>query len=474
MGYSETETNEALIAAEAKAIEAIVQRSPQSLIRTVPIEPRQAYHYMGVSGIGDRPSGFIRFSPQDFIVEEISLDGSVSDISPTLLTPAHTSPEDKTIYADMVKIGMGTLDAIKQIADTTGANIRQIGYAGLKDGRAITSQRVSIRGISLEKIVQAKLDQVFLKIRSTGKGALAAGQLTGNRFTMFVRTQEQLDEQELWKHVNALVENGYPNFYGAQRFGNRFLNALLGKLLCQGEFDEAIKIYLTQNGPFDIPIYTTIRGKAAGEYGNWEKMIAQFDILPYRFRHERKLLHALMKYPDNPVRALVAIEDQVTFWIYGYASFILNQFLSAAYMGVHDIPNPLPIPLSGGFSDTLYAPSLTHDNTSEYARFLRQLPFWQQKYRTIIPWITPTVHSMRSIPAGVAISFSLPRAAYATTFLMFLFHLYEGTPIPPWVQQNDIDTKATLNEGNVTDTLARFTYRDRGKEIVLASETSEE
>lgn len=473
MVYSGT-TNKDLFAAEAKSLELLMQRAPQSLIRTIPVDPKQLYDYIGISGISDKPRGFIRFSPQDFIVEEIGLDGTVSNITPESSQPLTTSPGDKTIYADMVKIGLGTLDAVAQVAQQLHVDQRYIGYSGLKDGRAVTSQRISLRGVQLSALTNASWDQVFLKVTHTGKGALAAGQLQGNRFTMFVRTEYPINEETLREEVRAVQETGYPNLYGAQRFGNRLLNPLLGKLLCQGNFEEAVRVYLVQPGPFDIQIYKVIRERAAKDYGNWEKMMTQFDILPYRFRHERALLSALIQYDNNLVRALLALEEQVTFWIYGYASFLVNRFLSEAYMGEHDIPDPLPIPLGGGFADELYGSSLAKDGATNYKEHLIKLPFWRQKYRTLVPWIVPEVHSIATIPAGAALSFSLPRAAYATTFLMFLFQLYEGTPIPDWTSNDDVDAKAILHQGAIAETLRKFTYTDMGKEIALGKEISEE
>ncbi|MEO6077491.1 MAG: tRNA pseudouridine(13) synthase TruD [Candidatus Andersenbacteria bacterium] len=465
MNVNRQETDQSLIETDMKNLQLIAERSPQAIIRTAPINPKEAYPYIGIHGLQDTPKGFLRFSPQDFIVEEIGIDNEISSIAPTQDIPTTTN-SDKTIYADMVKIGMSTLDAVKQVSETLNIAPGLIGYSGIKDARAITSQGISIRGASIPKIQQASWNQIFLKNLISGKGALAPGQLQGNKFTLFVRTQEPYLQHILDEKLSALSTHGYPNFYGIQRFGNRLLNPILGKLLAQGAFEEATKVFLTASGPFDIQIYTAIRKKAVEHYGNWKTMRAQFDLLPYRFRHERKLLSALIQYNSNYSRAFLSIEDQVKFWIYGYASYIINSTLSGAYTGTQDIPNPLPMPLGGGFSDELYSEVLRIDETVNYAEHLSRLPFWRKKYRTLDPWIAPTIHQAISTPEGVALSFSLPRAAYATTMLMFLFEIYEGTPVPEWVAQSEVDSKELVHETPVRETVSKFIYQDFNKQAV--------
>lgn len=366
--------------------------------------------------------------------------------------------EQPTIYADLVKIDTNTLEAINEIAATLNLAPQQIGYAGIKDKRALTSQRISIRTKGRAPIPNVTHPRIFLKPQKSGKGAVSIGQLKGNRFTILVRTSEPSDQAKLAAEAASLGENGFPNFYGPQRFGNRQLNPLFGKLLCQGDYADAIRAFLTETGTFDIPIHAIVRTKAAQYFGQWQKMADTFRILPYTFQNECRVLESLLQNPDNWLQALFAIRDQVRLWVYGYNSFLVNRVLSETYQGKRDLPDPLPLPLGGRDSDDLYQADLKRDNTLGYAENLRPLRFLVQKFRTIKPWITPNVHHVKVVEPGAILSFSLPKGVYATTFLMFLFQIYEGLPAPTWVKTEIVDLKAQLSTGSVQAALDKLGY----------------
>lgn len=423
----------------------------ETVTRPAPVDPVQLYPHMGIAGVNPAIRGYIRYVPQDFIVEEVLPDGSACTIEPE--SQPSLPAEGPTIYADVVKIGLGTPEAINHLASALGIPPQAIGYAGLKDSRALTSQRMSLRRTTMAAVQGAQLAQVMVKIKSTGKGAVSIGQLRGNRFTIVVRTERAVLPSDLETLSAQLQTDGFANFYGQQRFGNRLLNPRLGRALCRGDVAKAIKLYLTQSGPFDLPLFQQLRRDAAAVYGRWEDMQHVFEVFPYTFRHEIALLGALQENPTPLIRALYAIADQVKFWVYGYTSFLVNQLLSEVLLERRELPDPLPLALGGSDADALYQEFLEADGTFVYPQHLRPLRFLQQKYRTIQPWITPQIHAVKTLPAGAIISFTLPKAAYATTFLMFLFQLYEGNPVPAWVKADEVDAKAVLGTGSVAATL---------------------
>ena len=88
----------------------------------------------------------MRFQPEDFIVEEIPL------YKPTGLG-SHT-------YFAIRKRNLSTFEAIKRIADTLQVNQRDIGYAGLKDKCAITTQVLSVEGITPEQVLKMEVPSI--------------------------------------------------------------------------------------------------------------------------------------------------------------------------------------------------------------------------------------------------------------------------------------------------------------------------
>lgn len=441
-----------LRALEQEKFAKIKETNPDSITRQENIDPKALLDLAGIRISGNLVPGYIRLYNQDFIVEEVGLDGKVSTIEPeNNFVPVPNSP---TIYVDLVKYGMGTIEAVTQLANILKVPVERIQYAGLKDGRALTSQKVSIRGLRGGLNELPTLTHSFVKSVQSSKGAMAPGMLKGNRFTIFIRTKEGTNNEELEKKIHEIEKNGFANFYGVQRFGNRFLNPLLGKLLCQNNAAEATKVFLLNFGPLDLPLYKELRERAKGVFGNWSEMLKIYDEFPYSFRHERAVVASLINFPDDYKKAISTISDQVKFWVYGYVSYLVNELLSEAVAGKVNLPTPLPLPLGSDFkSDGLYQKRLLEDGTDNYNINLRQFPFLIRKPRSIEPWIMPEVNNLFFVPEGVIISFTLPKGVYATTFLTAIFELFESAPIPNWVKITTIDTKATLETGSVQDSL---------------------
>lgn len=452
-------TSEQLRDYERGVYERLEQEHPEKLKRLEPATPADIYPRIGITIPPQGDKGFLRFYLQDFIVEEVAYDGSIATIEPQP-SPA-VSDTGPTVYVDVVKGGLGTYEAISHLATTLGIEPHAIGYGGMKDGRAITSQRMSIRGVPWEQIRDTKISQVFLNFKEIGKGAIAPGQVKGNRFTIVVRTEQDIATETIQKKLETIATDGFPNFYGVQRFGNRLLNPILGKNIVSGNLQEALKIFLTATGPFDIPLYHEVRTQAATHFGDWQAMKTVFDTLPYSFRHERAILASLIENPNQLRKALMTVADQVKFWVYGYTSFLVNHLLSRVMQGELEIPEKIPLPLSGQWSDEVYHEYLQKHGTASYAKNLQPFPFFIQKQRTISAWIIPEVHGFKVVKPGVILSFSLPKAVYATTFLMSLFELYEGTPLPSWIRSDALDSKAELGTGSVNEAVAALNIPEK-------------
>src|SRR5438132_3865616 len=88
---------------------------------------QRPYRTSDFPGIG----GALKQRPEDFFVQELPL--------------YEPSGQGEHVYCEVQKIGMTTFEAIKRIADALHVSSRDIGYAGLKDARAITRQIFSVR-----------------------------------------------------------------------------------------------------------------------------------------------------------------------------------------------------------------------------------------------------------------------------------------------------------------------------------------
>ena len=167
-----------------------------------------AYLTEDIPGIG----GLIRQRPPDFLVEE-----------QPLYEPAG---EGEYVYLYVEKTHMTTLDVVRRIAKAYGVNRRDVGYAGLKDKRAVTWQHFSVYQPDTsrdDRAVEHISYHPNLRVHWTSRhhNKLRRGHHGGNRF--IIRIRDVRPHQVLTAHqvLKQLESSGMPNFVGEQRFGYR-------------------------------------------------------------------------------------------------------------------------------------------------------------------------------------------------------------------------------------------------------------
>ncbi|MGZ0076497.1 tRNA pseudouridine(13) synthase TruD [Methylomonas sp. YC3] len=168
--------------------------------------PEWPYAYGGPSG-----TGAIKTEPEDFVVEEI------------LSFEPEGSGEH--IFLHIQKIGENTEYVARQLARHAGVRQHDVSYAGLKDRHGRTRQWFSVwlpgKADPDWSAIETDRLQVLQTVRHARK--LKRGVLAGNRFTLLIRNwtgDQELAEKQL-QHVKA---QGYPNYFGPQRFGHHGQN----------------------------------------------------------------------------------------------------------------------------------------------------------------------------------------------------------------------------------------------------------
>jgi tRNA pseudouridine13 synthase len=155
--------------------------------------------------------------PEDFMVTEIS---NVKVLG-----------QGKYLYLNLKKTNRNTLDCVKEIAKQLNIKEKDVGFAGSKDKHAVTSQLVSVRGISKEKISKVKIDHCELNILGFGNKPISLGDLEGNSFEITIRDLEEFT-------INQT--NFVANYFDEQRFSVH--NVDIGRHLVKKEFKEAVKL----------------------------------------------------------------------------------------------------------------------------------------------------------------------------------------------------------------------------------------
>lgn len=121
------------------------------------------------------------------------------------------------------------------MARALGVPERDAGYAGMKDRAAVSTQWLSFPA-ARDPDPSSLAGEGFRVVRvSRHQNKLRIGHARGNRFALAVRGG---DAERARACAAALADRGFPNFFGAQRFGAEGRNAEVGKALLLGRSDD--------------------------------------------------------------------------------------------------------------------------------------------------------------------------------------------------------------------------------------------
>ncbi len=151
-------------------------------------------------------SGKIKQIPEDFRVDEIP--------------GFEPEGEGEHVFLTIEKKGMTTNAVANQLKKICALQHRDIGYAGMKDKHAVTTQQFSLNLAGKIEPDWSEIENDQLKIIkvSRHKRKLKRGVLKGNQFIIRIRDLSG-DVEELFTRLEKIKLHGVPNYFGAQRFG---------------------------------------------------------------------------------------------------------------------------------------------------------------------------------------------------------------------------------------------------------------
>ena len=146
----------------------------------------------------------------------------------------------------LYKENRDTHDALAQLARALRLPPNALGFAGTKDKRAVTAQRVTAFKVTAERLRQLMAAAPFGESIVVGddltydEEPLRLGALAGNRFTIVLR-DATCSAADLEAAAAALGEAGFVNYFGLQRFGSHASrNDEVGRALLLGEYEQAV------------------------------------------------------------------------------------------------------------------------------------------------------------------------------------------------------------------------------------------
>ena len=140
----------------------------------------------------------------DFIVDEI---------------PKKFKGNGNFLILHVQKVELTTWDMVAVFAEFLNIPAEKIGYAGLKDKHATTTQYLSFETKYEKQLKKFRHAQMKILDRTRDTHAIRMGDLLGNRFSINLFGVSQIEAGQIEKLARKSEKNGLPNYFGYQRFG---------------------------------------------------------------------------------------------------------------------------------------------------------------------------------------------------------------------------------------------------------------
>ena len=276
----------------------------------------------GEKGIG----GTIRNRYEDFYVEEIP------EVIP--------NGEGPNVYIWIEKLGRTTLDVVLDIARDLHIDRKRMGFAGMKDTKALTRQWICIANMDSEEQFQQVKDLEgtiyktdFLKV-VRGRKKLRMGQLKGNKFRILIRDLDDIEKSAQIANdvLKQLEVTGVPNYFGWQRFGKPRTNThLVGEALIQNDLAEAVRRYI--GNPTEEESKENQLARQAYDDGDLEKSL---ELMGKGMRYEKMMIRELIRdskkgelTDKSYMNALHALPKPLQrMFVHAYQSYLFNEAVS--------------------------------------------------------------------------------------------------------------------------------------------------
>lgn len=235
----------------------------------------------------------------------------------------------------------------------------RLSYAGTKDRRGVTTQRLSVSSAADHRVFAVSK---WLKGSNVGNFEyrnedLKLGDLFGNEFHITIRDCQfsyphNIDNDTMSRSANAIVnesvrsfqQNGFLNYWGLQRFGTFGVSTdTVGLAMLKEDFAKAVDLILeykpecleleSENVGASKLISEQDRARAEGiqEYRKTGTARAAFEHLPPSFTAERVIINHLAQ-PGNQEDYQGALrrlpKGMRTFYVHAYQSLVWNHVAS--------------------------------------------------------------------------------------------------------------------------------------------------
>ena len=148
------------------------------------------------------------------------------------------------------KVNYTTENTIGRVADHLHIKPKFIGYAGIKDKKAVTEQYISINVLK-RSFRSFKLKDIEIDFMGYNEEPIYLGRLIGNEFVITIRNLKEKDIVKLKEKTK--VKPMVPNLFGEQRLSKN--NSIVGKCIIKRDFEQAAGFILQGKGKTETQVH---------------------------------------------------------------------------------------------------------------------------------------------------------------------------------------------------------------------------
>ncbi len=263
------------------------------------------------------------------------------------------------LHFTLYKENKDTMDAVNTIARLIKIKASNFGFAGTKDRRAGTVQRISVYRQKASNLIwlNSRIPNVKVGDFAYSKEPLQLGQHGGNEFVITLKNclplagdtcslaqRMKMIQQAVECGLAYLKHNGYINYYGLQRFGTYSIGThLLGMKILQGNYegfiddilhvDEDLVKEVLSGAPQAYGVGKDTQGsrddhnraRAITTWKTTKSAPKALEFLPKRFSSESAIIRHLGKNPKDFTGAVLSITRGMRMmYVHAYQSYVWN------------------------------------------------------------------------------------------------------------------------------------------------------